>query len=150
MIPLIVLLMILSMGIGKVYSAEIPADMTIQEFIDQGGLALAKDDKIKFVEYILEVEKERDSLKNKVAKLEERINVEREADDKHIESLENELKAKRNEIKEKDIQISNLKTQLALEQNKNVSLEVGDKIKTFGSGMATGAGIVLLLIILAN
>ena len=139
------------MGIGnETFAAEIPADMTIQEFIDQGGLALAKDEKIKLVEYIVEVENERDSLKNKVAKLEERINVEREADDKHIADLKNELKAVKDEVKEKNIQISNLKTQLALEQNKNVSLEVGDKIKTFGSGMATGAGIALLLIILAN
>jgi septal ring factor EnvC (AmiA/AmiB activator) len=118
---------------------EIPADMTVKEFVDKGGMILWKDEKIKLAE---EIENLR-QYKEDYLVLKERLKAERKAADKHIKSLEEEISALKEKEKAKDKKIELLEEEI---KNINYQKNVG-KIETFGSGMATGGGIILLFLL---
>ncbi len=128
----------------------IPADMTIQEFVNQGGLPLTKSQKIKLAEYLVKVKNDKQKLIKKVAKLEERIKLERNASDEVIQKAEEEIQALEEEIEVKDEKIKMLEELLEEEKNKNTGVKLKEKAKYFGYGNISGAGFMLLFVFLAG
>lgn len=134
--------MMLSIASSCLFAKEIPADMTVKEFVNQGGMLLWEDEKNKLAEELKKLRQ----YKEDYLVLKERIKAERKAADKHIKSLNDEIKALKEEIKAKDKKIELLESELKAKNAQKTT----EKIKTFGSGMATGGGILLLIMLYAG